>query len=152
MKFLDDIISKFDALVLRSLSATELRERDEEFRKDANNYGDALTRSVYEAYDSIDTKATAILQHVSIMIAVTGILYSQTTGTFFKSLFGIETLLYVILALFCLRLFMMQHHSGQFSDTQNVAAREAILDIVAKFTFLVSIVLVGTILLELVLR
>ncbi|MFZ3310303.1 MAG: hypothetical protein WA280_13145, partial [Xanthobacteraceae bacterium] len=63
---------------------------------------------------------------------------------------GIETLVYVILALFCLRLFMMQHHSGQFSDTQNVVAREAMLDVVAKFTFLISIFLVGTVLLELV--
>lgn len=152
MKFLDDMISKFDALMMRSVSSAELTQRDKEFRVEATQYGNAINRSIYDAYESIDTKATAILQHVSIMIAVTGILYSQTTPSLFKWLFGIETLIYVVLALFCLRLFMMQHHSHQLSDTQNVVAREVFLDVVAKFTFLVSVFLVGTVLLELVTR
>ena len=86
------------------------------------------------------------------MIAVTGALYSWTSVAFLKLLFGVETLLYVLLAVFCLRLFMAQDHSVSLSDTQNVVMREALLDLTAKLTFFVSIILIGTVLIELALK
>lgn len=132
------------------VSKEELARRDGDFKRDDTT--SVLGRAIYNAYDSIDTKATAILQHVSIMIAVTGILYSWTEVSFFKTLFGLETLSYVLLAILCLRLFMEQSHSDQFSDTENVVAREALLDLVAKLTFLVSLFLIGTVIVELVVR
>jgi hypothetical protein len=150
VKLLNDAISKFDALILRSVSDAEIKERDAEFNQEIHLYANARNRSIYDAYDSIDTKATAILQHVSIMIAVTSLLYSQASTPFFHWLFGIETLVYVVLALSCLRLFMMQHHAPQRSATENVVVREALLDVVAKLTFLVTIFLVGTVFLKLV--
>jgi hypothetical protein len=148
MKALDEMISRFDSLTLRLVSSRELREREEEFRTETP----VASKAIYEAYDSVDTKTTAVLQHVSIMIAVTGILYSQTGSLLFKWFFGLETLCYVLLALLCLRLLMSQHHSPTFPDTMNVAAKEATLDLTAKLTFLVSVFLIGTVVLELVAR
>jgi hypothetical protein len=152
VKLLDEMVSRFDSIVLRSVSDEELQNRDKEFVRDAGLYSNTMNRSIYEAYDSIDTKATAILQHVSIMIVATGFLYSLTSVTFLKILFGAETLLYVVLALFCLRLFMHQNHSKDLSETMNVVARESILDLTAKLTFLISLFLIGTVALELVIR
>ena len=130
MKFLDLMISKFDALTLRSSSDEDLQKRDKEFRDEIPLYANTVNRSVNEAYDSIDTKATAILQHVSIMIAVSGVLYSQA-ASFLRFFFVSEMLLYIILTLSCLRLLMMQHLSPSYSGTQNVVAKEAVLDLTA---------------------
>ena len=151
MKFLDLMISKFDALTLRSSSDEDLQKRDKEFRDEIPLYANTVNRSVNEAYDSIDTKATAILQHVSIMIAVSGVLYSQA-ASFLRFFFVSEMLLYIILTLSCLRLLMMQHLSPSYSGTQNVVAKEAVLDLTAKLTFLISVALVLTIVAEVVVK
>ncbi|MGB9114268.1 hypothetical protein [Bradyrhizobium sp.] len=151
MKFLDQMISRFDALTLRTSSDADLQKRDKEFRDEAPLYANMLNRSVYEAHDSIDTKATAILQHVSIMIAVSGVLYSQA-ASFLRFFFVSEMLLYIILALYCLRLLMAQQMSSSYSDTQNVVAKEAVLDLTAKFTFLISVALVLTVVAEVILK
>jgi hypothetical protein len=148
VKFLDAMISKFDALTLRSSTDEDLQQREKEFREEAGLYGNAVNMSVNEAYDSIDAKATAILQHVSIMIAVSGLLYSQAASVFFRFSFIGEMLLYVVLALFCLRLLMAQHMSPSYSDTKNVVAKEAVLDLTAKFTFLISVALILTVVTE----
>ena len=151
MKFLDAVIVQFDQLVLQYLASDELQQRKQEFEEEIGRYDTNQNKMVNDAYDAVDTKATAVLQHVSIMIAVTGVLFSQA-GVWFKWLFGTEMLLYVVLALFCLRLLMVQHHSGQFSDIQNAAAKEAILDLTAKLTFVISVVLIITVLAELVVK
>jgi hypothetical protein len=150
--FLSEMISKFDALTLRFIPDNRLQRREAEFSKETSIYDNNFSRAIHDAYGSIDTKATAVLQHVSIMIAVTGILYSQASAAIFKWLFGAKTLLYVVLALFCLRLLMAQHHSPIFGEAMNVAAKEATLDLTAKLTFLVSIVLIITVVVELVAR
>jgi hypothetical protein len=150
VKFLDKTITWFDGAALCLISKEDMEKRDQDFRNQDSS--SPLGKAVYEAYDSVDTKATAILQHVSIMIAVTGALYSWTSTAFLKLLFGIETLLYVSLAVCCLRLFMAQDHSASLSDTKNVVVRETLLDLTAKLTFFVSIILIGTVLIELVLR
>jgi hypothetical protein len=150
VKLLDAMISKFDALTLRPSTAKDLRQREKEFRDEASLYGNAVTRAVYEAYDSIDAKATAILQHVSIMIAVSGVLYSQAASSLFRFLFIGEMLIYIVLALFCLRRLMAQHMSPSYSDTLNVVAKEAVLDLTAKLTFLISVALILTVIGEVV--
>ena len=151
MKFLDAMISKFDALTLWSSTDQNLRQREKEFNEEAQLYGNAVTRSVNEAYDSIDAKATAILQHVSIVIAVSGFLYAQASS-FFRFFFIGEMLLYVVLALFCLRLLIAQQMSSSFSDPRNVVAKEAVLDLTAKFTFLISVTLVLTVVAEVAIK
>jgi hypothetical protein len=142
------MISSFDALARQSSTAENLRQRAKEFRAEAQIHGNALTRSVNEAYDSIDVKSTAILQHVSIMIAVSGVLYTQAGRSLFQYLFIGEMLLYVVLALFCLRLLMTQYISPSYDDVQNVAAKESFLDLTAKLTFLISVALVLTVIAE----
>jgi H+/Cl- antiporter ClcA len=142
------MISTFDALTRRSSTAEDLRQRAKEFRDEAQLRGNAITRSVNEAYDSIDVKSTAILQHVSIMIAVSGVLYTRAARSLFKYLFIGEMLLYVVLALFCLRLLMTQHISSSYDDVQNVAAKESFVDLTAKLTFLISVALVLTVIAE----
>jgi hypothetical protein len=148
VKFLDAMISTFDTLTRRSSTEEDFRQREKEFRDETSLYGNAVTRSVNEAYDSIDTKSTAILQHVSIMIAVSGVLYTQATKSLFQYLFIGEMLLYVLLALFCLRLLMTQHISSSYDDVQNVVAKESFLDLTAKLTFLISVALVITVIAE----
>lgn len=152
MTFLDGMISKFDALTLRFISDAGVKQRETEVSSEVSSYDSSFSKFIRDAYASVDTKATAVLQHVSIMIAVTGILYSQATGPVFRLLFGAETLLYVVLALFCLRLLMAQSHSKQFGETKNVAAKEAALELTAKLTFLVTILLIVTVIVELVIR
>jgi hypothetical protein len=152
MRPLDWMISTFDAGVLRAFGKEELQKRDKEFRAETLLYSNAQNRSVNEAYDSIDTKATAVLQHVSIMIAVSGVLYSQAVSSVFGVIFVGEMLLYIILALLCLRLLMAQHFSGKFSDTQNVVAKEALFDLTAKLTYLISIVLILTVAVEVLVK
>ena len=147
MKFLDGMISKPDAAVMRTITESEIKQR--EFRNEASLHNNLVNRAILEAYDSIDTKATAILRPVPIMIAATGILYSSTHGVF-KIRFGFETLFYVLVTMFCLRLFMTRHHATPCSDTENVVMRKAILDLVSKLTFLISVILVGTLVAELV--
>ncbi len=149
MKFLDGMISKPDAAVMRTIPESEIKQRDSEFRNEASLHNNLVNRAIYEAYDSIDTKATAILRPVPIMIAATGILYSSTHGVF-KIRFGFETLFYVLLTMFCLGLFMTRHHATPCSDTENVVMRKAILDLISKLTFLISVILVGTLVAELV--
>jgi hypothetical protein len=144
------MISIFDRLVACLFSKNEVRQRREEFIQDSSSYDSNPNRKVESAYGAIDTKATAILQHVSIMIAVSGLLFSNTGG-FFKWAFGIETVLYVVLTLFCLRLFMPQYHNVNSSSVEeDVVAKEAILDIAAKFTFLISAILIILVLIKLV--
>ena len=152
MTILNEMISKFDALTLRLMLDGELKQREAEFGSEVSSYDSSFAKFIRDSYASVDTKATAVLQHVSIMIAVTGILYSQANGPVFKGLFGLETLLYVVLALFCLRLLMVQHHSKVFGETKNVAAKEATLELTAKLTFLISVLLIITVLVELVVR
>ncbi len=82
------------------------------------------------------------------MIAVSGVLYTQASKPLFQYLFIAEMLLYVILALFCLRLLMAQHVSSAYDDVQNVAAKEAFVDLTAKLTFLISVGLVLTVIFE----
>ncbi|RTM06371.1 MAG: hypothetical protein EKK33_32745 [Bradyrhizobiaceae bacterium] len=151
MKYLDAMISRFDALTLRFSSDQDLKQREEEFRNEIPLYANAANRLVNEAYDSVDTKATAILQHVSIMIAVSGLLYSQA-ASFLRFFFVGEMLLYIILALYCLRLLMMQHVSPAYSDVQNAVCKEAVLDLTAKLTFLVSVALVLTVVAEVLVK
>jgi hypothetical protein len=142
------MIAKFDFLSRLSCSNEELQKRDKEFRSEVTLYNNLNTKAVYEAYDSIDTKATAVLQHVSIMIAVSGVLYSQAASKIFQMLFIGEMLLYIVLALFCLRLLMPQHVSPSYSETQNVVAKESVLDLTAKLTFLISVALILTVIAE----
>ena len=151
MKFLDKMIAGFDALTLLFIKHEELKEREAKLPTVIHSYDSSPSKLVRDSYASVDTKATAVLQHVSIMIAVTGILYSQATRSVFKLLFGAETLLYVVLALFCLRLLMAQFQSTT-SETINVSAKEATLELTAKLTFLISVVLIVTVLIELVIR
>jgi hypothetical protein len=151
VKFLDSMISTFDALTLRSATDEDLQTREKEFREEILLYSNTVNRSVNEAHDSIDTKATAILQHVSIMIAVSGVLYSQA-ASFLRFFFVSEMLLYIILTLYCLRLLMAQYMSPSYSDTQNVVAKEAVLDLTAKLTFLISVALVLTVVAEVVVK
>jgi hypothetical protein len=150
MSILSDMISVFDRAAIWSQSDNDLIGRETEFRNDIARYTDNGRKSINEAYDSIDTKATAILQHVSIMIAVSGVLYSTATPKFLQVIFVCEMLLYVGLALCCLRLFMTQHMSPTRSETFNVVAKEAFLDLTAKITFLVSIALVLTVIAEVI--
>ena len=153
MRFLSEIIRKFDVLILRVfLSGDDLRARDKEFNDEVGHYDNNLNTMIHDAHDSIDTKTTAVLQHVSIMIAVSGVLYSQAASSLFRYIFIAETLLYVVLTLFCLRLLMAQTHSSNFSDTQNATAKEAVLDLTAKFTFLISVALILTVMAELVIK
>jgi hypothetical protein len=142
MKLLDSMINKFDAVVLLTTTDDDLNHRLGEFNKDKT------ASKIYEAYDSIDAKATAILQHVSIMIAVTSLLFSLAAYPILKVTFVCELLFYIVLALTCLRLFMTQHMSPKFHETKNVVAKEAVLDLTGKFTFLVSIGLILTIVAE----
>jgi hypothetical protein len=151
VKLLDAMISNFDSLTLRSSTEDDLQKRDKEFRDEISVYGNAVIRAVNEAQDSIDAKATARLQHVSIMIAVSGLLYSQAVS-FLRFFFAGEMLLYIILALYCLRLLMAQQLSPAHSDTQNVVAKEAMLDLTAKITFLISVALVLTVVAEVVVK
>jgi len=148
ISFLDKMISGFDRLILSVFSKDSLRKRDEEFKYE--DPSSPLTKAIYEAADSVDTKATAVLQHLSIMIAVTALLLSQVGAGFFMWLFAIEALLYIALALCCLRLFMDQTLSTSFSSTQNVTTKEAILEFTAKATFFVSVILVFSVLIKLV--
>jgi hypothetical protein len=151
VKFLDLMIARFDALTLQSSSDVDLQKRDKEFREEVPLYANMLNRSVNEAHDSIDAKATAILQHVSIMIAVSEVLYSQA-ASFLRYFFVSEMLLYIILTLCCLRLLMAQHISSSYSDTMNVVAKEVVLDLTAKFTFLISVALVLSVVAEVFLK
>ena len=146
MSILDSMISMFDSVVLLKTTEDHLNKRLEEFNKDKT------ASKIYEAYDSIDVKATAILQHVSIMIAVTSVLFTQTDHTILKVAFVCELLFYIFLALACLRLLMAQHMSPKFHETKDVVAKEATLDLTAKLTFLVSIGLILTVIAEVAMK
>jgi hypothetical protein len=137
------MISKFDALALRLARLTSGEKPGQRVKAFTH---DQTPRAVYDAYDSIDSKAAAILQHVSIMIAVSSILFVEASQRFLKNIFVCELLLYICLALSCLRLLMNQ---DVFRDqNKNVVAKEDVLDLTAKVTFLLSIVLVITVIAE----
>jgi hypothetical protein len=153
VNFLSEMIRAVDGLILRIfLSDSDLSERNEEFIHETGDYDSNKSTIVRDTYGTIDVKATAVLQHVSIMIAVSGLLYSQAASKFFRFGFSGEMLLYVILALFCLRLLMVQHVSPSYSDAQNVVAKEAVLDLTAKLTFMISVALVLTVVAEVVVK
>jgi len=151
VKMLNSMISTFDVLTLRSSTDQDLQAKEKEFAEEISLLGNKVNQSANEANDSIDTKATAILQHVSIMIAVSGLLYSLA-ASFLRFLFVSEMLLYIILALCCLRLLMTQYMSPSYSKTRNVVAKEALLDLTAKLTFLISVALVLTVVAEAVVK
>jgi len=152
MKLLDVMISKFDDLTLRAIHSSDLQNRENEFNSEAQLLGNATNRLANQTRNSVDTKATAVLQHVSIMIAISGLLYTQSTPTPIKLLFVTEMLLYVALALCCLRLLMTQSMLPSSSDGRNVVAKEAFFDLTAKFTYFISIILVLTIIAEVIFK
>ncbi len=151
MKSVSTLIGKIDSLLLRPFSDDELNQRYAEFTNEISRRDDAHEKMAREEYDSIDTKAAAVLQHVSIMIAVSSLLLSQASKCF-KWIFGIEAILYVILALCCLRALTSQHLSGNFNNFQDVTAKQALLDLTTKLTFLLSVVLIITVVIELIFR
>ena len=83
------------------------------------------------------------------MIAIASLLFSQSAKPL-KWIFGFEAILYVLIALCCLRLFMAQELSGTLNDTQGLVAKEALFDRIAKITFIVTIAMVITFAAELV--
>ena len=151
MKFLDWLISFIDGITLR-ISAEQLNERSKKTQLLVGGYDSGPARFVRDSFASIDAKATAVLQHVSIMIAVSGILYTQATGKFFGFLFALEMLIYVVLAVFCLRLLMTKYVPGATSEIDDTLAKDAVFDAVAKLTYFLSLVLVVTVVLELVVK
>jgi hypothetical protein len=151
VRWLTAAISASDGL-FRRLVSHEIPKRTKDLSDEVRSYDSPATRQIYEAYDAIDTKAAAILQHVSIMTAVAGVLFQTTESALFKLIFGFETSLYIILALFCLRLLMVHHLGPHLSDQSDVAAKEALLALTSKFTFLISVILVVVVIAELVSR
>ncbi len=151
MKLLTKMIHCIDALFLRFFFTKSLQEQSyQEFNREASLYDSNLNTLVRDTHASVDTKATAVLQHVSIMIAVSGLLYTQATNAILKGIFIAEMLLYVILTLFCLRLLMVQSPSPNFSEISDAAAKQLLLDMTAKLTFVISIALSVTVLVEVV--
>lgn len=149
MKLFDSLIAALDRFLMRFISSEEIDKRDRELTREVGVYDQNRTKIVYEGHDSVDTKSTAILQHVSIMIAIASLLFSQSAKPL-KWIFGFEAILYVLIALCCLRLFMAQELSGTLNDTQGLVAKEALFDRIAKITFIVTIAMVITFAAELV--
>ena len=149
MMWLRKLVEGFDFLAKLLLPKTELKEWRQDLNKDFKEYGSPNTEFVYQAFDSIDTKTTAVLQHVSIMIAVSGVLFTQSTGAI-RIIFGLEMIVYIFLTLFLLR-FLMRQHSFSEDDLWEVARREMLLDLTTQTTFLTSLCLILTFGFELVL-
>ena len=149
MKILDWLISLADNLFRLLIANGRLPERERSLNQQAQIYGNSVTMAVRDSYASVDAKSAAILQHVSIMIAVSGLLYSQASiaPTFAKIFLG-EMLVYIFLALFCLRLLMGKNLYQTNSETLNVVAKDALVDVTAQLTFLVTIILVTTVIVE----
>jgi hypothetical protein len=148
VSLLKKMIVVFDAPF--SLSKGKLDADEKAFRGEALLRGNATNDTVNGAHDAIDAKSAAILTHVSVMIAVSGILGTQSASSVIALLFVVEMLLYVVLALFCLRLLMMQDILPNESNTFNAVAKETVLELTAKLTFLISIGLVLTVVVELI--
>ncbi len=118
-------------------------------RRDFENEPETpLNRAVYETLATVDTKATAVLTHVSVMLAAAGVLYSQTTG-FLRYMFGAELVAYVVMTLCCLRLIMIPYLDEEPTSNEAVR-REAILDGTARFTFFISVIFAVTFVAELI--
>lgn len=147
-EYLSGMMRFADTQILRIFAEDEVAKRVDELSAEIHNYDSSPTKIVRDVYGSIDTKATAVLQHVSVMIAISGVLYSSASALFVRVVFAIEMLLYVALALVCLRLLMSQHFSSTFDERQDAVARQAVFDITAKFTFLVSIALIVMVVVE----
>jgi hypothetical protein len=152
VKFFNAAFNQFDKLILFFVRDEERKKRAKLLEADAMDYNSVQKKILYDAYDAIDTKAAAVLQHVSIMTAVAGVLFSQTDAGFFRWVLGIETLVYLILALSCLRLLMTDQYYEKELSVESVARQEGILEFTAKITFLVSVVLIVTVFAKLVVK
>jgi hypothetical protein len=64
--------------------------------------GYKIYEMIDEATGDLDAKASALLNHISIMIAITTFLFSRMQGIF-GVLIGIEFIVYLALAILCLR-------------------------------------------------
>ncbi len=148
MSALTALISLTDRLLLCAIAAKDLTDREHEINREANAHDTKIAKLIYEALDSIDTKATAVLQHVSIMIAVSGALYAKADSKFFQIIFVSEMLVYVLMALLCLRLLMTQHVSTDFNPSKDTVAKEAIMDLTSKLTFAVTLALAVSVVAE----
>jgi hypothetical protein len=148
MTVLAALISLFDRLLLCAITAKDLDDREHELKRESNTHDTKIAKLIYDALDSIDTKATAVLQHVSIMIAVSGALYTKADSKAFQIIFISEMLVYVLMALLCLRLLMTQCVSSDFEASKDAVAKEAIMDLTSKLTFVVTLALVVSVIAE----
>jgi hypothetical protein len=154
MTWINGVLSWFDRAIslivgssIDTVDLTELKNR--EGAADSNP-----ARVLSSSLNSTDVRSTAILQHVSIMIAVCGLLYSQSeNGSCFRFVFAIELLCYVLLTLFCLRLLLDRSGNDQQErpDLQKEALwKEKVQYRTGQLTFLVTVALAITVIFKVI--
>lgn len=147
MNILDLIIRGFDWLLslisrqsIKTMKVEDLRARP------ADN---EPARVLSESLNATDSRATAVLQHLSIMVALCGILYSQPdSGSTIKFVFVTELFMYLLLTLCCLRLLVDRSTYVIFEgrDLEKEALwKEKILYLTVQCTFVTTIALAASV-------
>lgn len=96
-------------------------KREDEVRKNGSG------EFIFLMLDNIDAKASALLTHVSIMLGVSAILYTETApSSVWRSVIAIEMLGYIAVAIACLTCVDIIGTSK--SDTSASAFKERCLD------------------------
>ncbi len=149
-KFLFWFDKSISPVVGSSIDTVEVR--DFQLREGAADSNPA--RVISSSLTTTDARSTAILQHVSIMIAVCGLLYSQSDkGSCFRFVFAVELFCYVLLTLFCLRLLLDRSGNDRENrpDLQKEALwKEKVQYITGQLTFLITVALAITVLFKVI--
>jgi len=107
----------------------------------------------YGLYSAIDAKTSALLTHISILIAAVSIFYSNAvSGTFYRHLLGIELLWYLLATIVCLRCVRLsippvsETASHKIYDYVEIIKRRSMLLLASDMTIVATVALISILL------
>lgn len=133
--------------ILKLPSDDEIREAIEFVGQKS---GDCAYVMIDAATEDLDAKATALLTHISILVAGLLVMYSNGSG-YFKLLILVELCLYLILAILCLRVirFVFTYlHSNHMNEdsvyTMEFIKRGVVYNFISSATVFVTLAMIAT--------
>lgn len=140
---LDPLLKKCMGLGDTEANASQMIRRHKQLNSPA---GGAAAQS----YSTSDAKNTALLTHVSIMIAICGLLFSQEQSQAFVWIYGLEIVAYLLIAICCMRGLMsskLPNHTEYFADAH---FKETLFNKCALWAILLTIILAAAVVFEVI--
>ena len=129
-------------------------EEEKEFHRRRDNIENLSRKNILHDMEIIDSKSSALLTHISIILIVLLFLFDKTNNTIFNLFVLIELLIYIIMAALLLRCvefmgppyntFSNQDELNEDIYYKEIAFRKAIYVRVVRIVFFLTLMLIPT--------